>query len=49
MICIDFGKVELDSHNYPVEFLMYLQSRAIRLPKMIVKIGSIKEFGTSTC
>lgn len=48
VICIDSGKVDRDSHSYAVEFLMYLQSRAIRPPDMIVRINSIGEFGTST-
>lgn len=47
--CNDFGKVDFDSLNHPVKFLMYLQSGAIRPPNMIVKINNIEEFDASTC
>lgn len=49
IICNDFGKVDFDSLNHPVEFLMYLQSGEIRPPNMIVKINNIEEFDASAC
>lgn len=40
MICIDFDKVDCDCHDYPAEFLMYLQSRAIRFQRRLSKLAA---------
>lgn len=40
MICVDFDKVDCDCHGYPAEFLMYLQSRAIRVQRGLSKLAA---------